>query len=123
MYLLCHGSVLEDTHGSLVPYIWLEDKDGTAMPMSGLAFVEGLRNLATQPRMIVLGSCQSAGQAEAIVVNRETALASLGPRLVEAGIAAVLAMQGNVAMETVAGFMPAFFQHSVNTDRSSRRWL
>src|SRR5262249_44334123 len=36
-------------------------------------------------------------------------LSALGPRLAEAGIPAVIAMQGNVLLTTIARFMPAFF--------------
>jgi hypothetical protein len=52
----------------------------------------------------VLASCQSAGSGTG------DALAALGPQLAEAGIPAVLAMQGNISMETVANFMPVFFE-------------
>ncbi len=38
------------------------------------------------------------------------ALTALGPTLAEAGIAAVVAMQGNVSMATVDRFMPVFFR-------------
>jgi hypothetical protein len=40
----------------------------------------------------------------------EGLLASLGPRMAQAGIPAVVAMQGNVTMQTVATFMPIFFR-------------
>ena len=36
-------------------------------------------------------------------------MAGLGPRLAEAGVPAVIAMQGNVTMATAAAFMPVFF--------------
>ncbi len=51
----------------------------------------------------MLVSCQSAGEGE------RDALAAVGPRLAEAGVPAVIAMQGNLSMETAAQFMPAFF--------------
>jgi hypothetical protein len=38
------------------------------------------------------------------------ALSALGPRLAAAGVSAVIAMQGNITMETVAEFMPVFFR-------------
>ena len=40
----------------------------------------------------------------------EGVLAALGPRLAQAGIPAVIAMQGNVTMRTVGTFMPVFFR-------------
>jgi hypothetical protein len=39
----------------------------------------------------------------------EGALSALGPRLASIGVAAVVAMQGNVSMETASVFAPAFF--------------
>ena len=52
----------------------------------------------------MLASCQSAGSRQG------DALSALGPRMAEAGIPAVLAMQDNITMETVARFMPTFFE-------------
>ena len=37
-------------------------------------------------------------------------LAALGPRLAEAGVPAVLAMQGNISVATISRFMPVFFR-------------
>jgi hypothetical protein len=59
---------------------------------------------------VILASCQSAGSGAEARTDDAGALAALGPKLAEAGIPAVLAMQGNVSMETVARFMPVFFQ-------------
>ena len=39
----------------------------------------------------------------------------MGPRLAEAGVPAVLAMQGDISMETVSRFMPTFF-HELQRD-------
>ncbi|NJL35128.1 MAG: CHAT domain-containing protein, partial [Chloroflexaceae bacterium] len=77
--------------------------------VSGNELVERLNELPTLPRLVVLASCQSAGSGS---VGRDTeqTLAALGPRLAEAGIPAVLAMQGNVALLTLEHFMPAFFR-------------
>ena len=59
---------------------------------------------------MVLASCQSAGSGADARTDDDGALAALGPRLAEeAGIPAVVAMQGNVFMTTVARFMPTFF--------------
>jgi hypothetical protein len=110
LYLVCHGALLRDPNDNLAPYIWLEDEDGTPATVAGIDLVDRLRKLSTQPRMIVLASCESAGLGDtAERPDENEALAALGPRLVEGGIPAVLAMQGKVEMETVARFMPVFF--------------
>jgi hypothetical protein len=38
------------------------------------------------------------------------ALAALGPRIAEAGVPSVIAMQGNITMETMTEFLPVFFK-------------
>src|SRR3712207_7381915 len=53
-------------------------------------------------------------------------LGALGPRLGEAGIPAVLAMHGDVTMETAEAFMPVFFRElqrdgQIDRDRKSTR--
>src|SRR3990172_3963776 len=99
LYLVCHGAFIRDES-----WLWLEDTDGKVDRTSGTELVTRLRELEKRPRLIVLASCQSAG------ASAGDALASLGPRLAEAGIPAVIAMQGNITMETVADFMPTFFE-------------
>ena len=104
LYLVCHGALIEGD-----PYVWLEDDQGHAAKVSGKDIVENLRNLTQRPRLVVLASCQSAGDGTEGVRGAGGALAGLGPRLAEAGIPAVLAMQGDITEETVSKFMPVFF--------------
>jgi CHAT domain-containing protein len=92
--LICHGALIQGE-----PWLWLEDESGRTHRVAGGEFVTRLQELQQCPRLVVLASCQSAG-----------VVAALGPRLAEAGIPAVLAMQGNVTMQTVGQFMPVFFQ-------------
>ena len=100
LYLVAHGTLLGDT-----PYLWLENDAGKVARISGQVLVEQLQGLERRPALVVLGSCQSGGNGSA-----DGALAALGPRLVAAGIPAVLAMQGDVAQASVARFMPIFFR-------------
>ena len=62
------------------------------------------------PRLVVLASCQSAGVGDDRRSDDGGVLAALGPRLAEAGVPAVLAMQGDVSMATSRRFMPVFFR-------------
>jgi hypothetical protein len=112
LYLVCHGALIKGE-----PKLWLEDKDGQPDVVSGSELVARLKRLPVRPRLVVLASCQSAGRGDAARAGEEQAksrdegaLAALGPRLAEACIPAVLAMQGNVTMTTVEEFMPAFFR-------------
>jgi len=59
---------------------------------------------------VVLASCQSAGQGDDRTSEDGGVLAALGPSLADAGVPAVVAMQGNVQLRTVRRFMPRFFQ-------------
>ena len=105
LYLVCHGVLLKGE-----AWLWLEDETGSVARASGTDFIARLNELQQRPRLIVLASCQSSGTGETVSTGDNGALAALGPRLAEAGIPAVIAMQGNVTMQTVAQFMPVFFQ-------------
>lgn len=104
LYLVCHGALIDGE-----PHLWLEDQAGNVAVVAGDELITRLREMEQRPRLVVLASCQSAGRGEARSDDRG-ALAALGPRLAEAGVPAVLAMQGNVTMQTVAEFMPVFFR-------------
>jgi hypothetical protein len=105
LYLVCHGALIRGE-----PWLWLEDDTGQTHRVAGREFVTRVRELQQCPRLVVLASCQSAGSGAEGRTNDDGALAALGPKLAEAGVPAVVAMQGNVTMQTVAQFMPAFFQ-------------
>jgi len=120
LYLVCHGALLpddqQDEGGPLKPYLWLEGEGGDeADVLPGNILIDRIKNLDSdiRPLLIVLASCQSAGSGQSLVEIQsedQGSLAALGPGLVNAGIPAVIAMQDNVFMETVAEFMPVFFE-------------
>jgi hypothetical protein len=99
LYLACHGLFKADES-----WLWLEDAAGKVARVPGAELITRLKELEQRPRLVVLASCQSAGSGQG------DALSALGPRLAEAGIPAVIAMQDNITMETVAQFMPVFFE-------------
>jgi hypothetical protein len=109
LYLVAHG-----TFAGGEAYLWLEDGQGGIARLPGNELIERIRELEHRPRLVVLASCQSAGRGEGDV------LAALGPRLAEAGIPAVLAMQDNLRMDTVKQFMPAFFAEVKKDGRIDR---
>ncbi len=115
LYLVCHGALIEDE-----AWLWLEDDQGCAGRTAGIDLVTRLKELQQRPRLIVLASCQSAGKEDTPTGRPGEALASLGPRLAEAGIPAILAMQGNISPETVAGFMPEFFKNLTDDGQIDR---
>ena len=98
LYLVAHGLLVRDE-----PWLFLEDEQGKTARISGSDLATRLKELQQRPRLVVLASCQSAADRGA------GALSALGPRLAEAGVAAVIAMQDKVSMETITKFMPTFF--------------
>jgi hypothetical protein len=106
LYLVCHGALVERE-----PKLWLEDDEGKAAVVDGGSLIQRMNDLQHRPRLVVLASCQSAGKGDESSSTDEGALAALGPRLVmEAGIPAVLAMQGNITVQTTSEFMAALFR-------------
>ncbi len=93
LYLVCHG-LLNDQE----PFLCLDE----GQPVPAQELVQLVRELAERPSLIVLASCQSAGSGG-------VGLAAVGPRLAEAGVPAVIAMQGDIFMQTAAAFMKRFF--------------
>ncbi len=108
LFLLCHGALKKsDPQTKSQAMLWLdEEKMPSRIP--GKDFVDALTNLL-RPPLVVLASCQSAGTGQAPRQGDDGAMAALGPALARAGIPAIVAMQGNVSMETIAEFMPPFF--------------
>lgn len=105
LYLICHGAVIQGE-----PQLRLEDEAGNVTTVTGGELVTRLSELQQRPVLVVLASCQSAGSGEDASTGDEGALMGLGPRLAEVGVPAVVAMQGNITMRTVAEFMPVFFR-------------
>jgi hypothetical protein len=101
LYLVCHGAL----NSTNEPVLWLESDDGKVKKTSANDLVVRLQELPQRPKLVVLASCESAGN------DAGDALSALGPRMVEVGIPAVLAMQGKIQMKTVEQFMPKFFEN------------
>jgi hypothetical protein len=103
LYLVAHGTLAKGES-----WLWLEDEHGAIARVSGADLVSQIKDLQQRPQLVALISCQSAGSG----TNSRGdggALAGLGPLLAEAGIPAVIAMQGNVGFDTIEKFLPVFF--------------
>lgn len=94
LYLVAHGS-RHNAEGLL----WLEREDGTSERVIATDFASRIAGLSRRPLLIFLALCRSADE-----------LAAVGPLLATAGIPAVVAMQGNVAITTIAHLAPTFFR-------------
>ena len=98
VYLVCHGS------NESRPILYLQNTDGEIAAVDGLTISNKVRTLKSPPRLVVLGSCESAG------ANGRFAETAIAPLLADAGVPAIVAMQSKVSMETVALIMPDFFR-------------
>ncbi len=104
LYLACHGVLIDDE-----PRLLFEGADGKVERVSGADLVAEFDRLLKPPRLVVLASCQSAGGANDVRPDDAGKFAAgLGPRLARNGIPAVLAMLGDVYVETLQAFMPVF---------------
>jgi hypothetical protein len=103
-YLIAHGTLRRGE-----PAVCLESPDGTCAWTLGRELASNIREMTQRPSLVVLASCQSAGTGDTAAPGNGGALASLGPRLAEAGVPAVVAMQGMISVSTVQIFMPVFF--------------
>lgn len=104
LYVVCHGFIARNE-----PQLLLENRDGSVARVPGADLVERIRAMRHPPSLVVIASCQSAGGSDDPTSEDDGALAALGPALAEAGVPAVVAMQGNVTMATVAAFLPVLF--------------
>jgi hypothetical protein len=104
LYLVCHGALIDD-----VPRLFLEKPNRETEVVDGRKLVERLSELERRPTVAMLCSCQSASVGNEIWSADEGGLSALGPRLAATGVAAVVAMQGNISMTTAETFAPAFF--------------
>src|SRR5262249_7607433 len=77
LYLVCHGAL-----AGTEPILYLVNKDKNTAPTPGKDLVAEVRQWASQPFVIVLSSCQSAGRAqdEEARLDEFDTLAALGPR-------------------------------------------
>ncbi len=127
LYLVAHGALSKEGE----PLLWLEDADGQAdvattddtrrpdgQRVSGL--VSRLSQMPRMPRLVILASCQSAGEGDEPASPNTRVLSALGPRLAEAGVPAVVAMQGSVTMKTAELFMPVLFRELRRDGRIDR---
>ena len=109
-YLAAHGSRLKGQS-----WLWLEDESGQVQRISADELIAQIRLLDNPPLLAVLISCESAGSGEGKVLQ------ALGPQICEAGVPAVVAMQGKISIESAERSMPVFFerlQHGGEVDQA-----
>ncbi len=114
LYLVAHGALSRRTgEGAL----YLQDADGKVAVCRGRELAERVAELVRPPRLAVLVSCESAGTESG---DLSSALAALAPLLADAGVAAVLAMQGRISMPTMEKALPVFFRELLHDGQIDR---
>ncbi len=115
VYLVCHGALSRRGREAI---LFLQDEDGKVAVCRGHELGERFGELVRPPRLVVLASCESAGSERG--ESAVTAHAALAPLLADAGVAAVVAMQGRISMATVEKAMPIFFRELLRDGRIDR---
>ena len=123
LYVVCHGALEPGTDpGHAQPWLWLEDDHGGSARVAGEHLVEVVRPGGAAPpsRARVLPECRDRREPVAGPGRRRSL--ALGPRFAEAGVPAVMAMQGEVTMETIKELMPVFFAQLAETGLVTAPW-
>jgi hypothetical protein len=115
LYLICHGAIVDKE-----PWLWLEDKNGDIERVTGQRLADQLRQLADPPRLVVLASCQSNGRSGEASTGDQGELAAVAPKLAEAGVPAVIAMQSDIRVETASTFCSTFFKELLEDSQIDR---
>lgn len=107
VYLVSHGMFGRSTG---TPALVLQDDSGQVKMVKGEDLCSQLADLQTLPRLVVLASCQSSGDGQQVEPSKRSSVqATLAGRLGDAGVPAIVAMQGYITMDTVEQMMPVFF--------------
>jgi hypothetical protein len=94
--------------------LYLQDADGHAKRAVDDEIVSMVARQGVRPHLIFLAACQSAVRSSA------DAFIGLGPKLVSAGVPAVIAMQDFVTVETARKFSGAFYKRLVEHGQIDR---
>lgn len=101
LHFIGHGAFSTKTQQAA---LYLQDANGNAQRVIDDDFAGMLNRLASPPHLVVLAACQSAQQ------SMKAAFSGLGPKLVQIGVPAVIAMQENVTVLTARQFAATFYQ-------------
>ena len=120
LYLVAHGAFSRRRE----PFLMLQEPDGRLARVRGDELAQRIGEMHEPPRLIVLGSCESAGSGDAPTGDPEavpsSAEAALAPRLASAGVPAILAMQGQIGIDTAMPLLARFFRELMEDGQVDR---
>jgi len=113
-YLVAHG-VIDPVKNK--PILYLQKPDGETDWQPASSLIASIEELPEKPRLAILISCYSAGAGDNELPHSSSAdsaranqvLMALAPRLVAAGIPAVIGSSGPLFMETASVFVTELF--------------
>jgi tetratricopeptide (TPR) repeat protein len=115
VHLLAHGRWMAHRQppGQATAYLLLEDSGETGQPggpvwVSDQQVVDGLRGVHPLPQLLFLAACESARRPEQAA--QANPFVGLAPKLVQAGVPAVVAMQEPVEMGLAHRLMLDFYE-------------
>ncbi len=85
--------------------LYLQDEAGNTQLVTDDEFIAMLQSQSTQPGLIFLTACESASRSVT------DAFKGLGPKLVDAGAPAVIAMQDRVSIQTARELSQTFYRY------------
>ncbi|MBN2392957.1 MAG: SUMF1/EgtB/PvdO family nonheme iron enzyme [Anaerolineae bacterium] len=100
LHFVGHGIFTDEQQAVL----YLQDTEGNTKAVSDEKLVGMLERQRVQPHLVFLAACQSAARSMA------DAFRGLGPKLVRAGVPAVVAMQESLAVATAQKLSQNFYQ-------------
>lgn len=104
LHFLGHGRFQEDKGSGGRASLYLEKSGGGWQPVSDEIIVKQLGNLIPAPRLVFLAACESAKGAG------QGPFTGLGPKLVQAGVPAVIAMREQVEMDAAHELTKDFYR-------------
>jgi len=117
LYLVSHGVYGRTGTAALI----LQDDAGGVAVVKGDELATRIGELQRPPRLAVLACCQSAGDGQQVEATQRAGIqATLAGRLADAGVPAIIAMQGLVSLLTVETMMPVLFAELLHDGRIDR---
>lgn len=107
LYLACHGRIVNRQ-----PCLYFEQQGQAAEVIDGGDLAGRIKVMPTRPRLAVLASCQSAGAGPSTGAAGNF-FASVAYQLIDAGVPAVIGMQGDVSEETSLAFFEVFLREAL----------
>ncbi|MDQ2948557.1 MAG: CHAT domain-containing protein, partial [Acidobacteriota bacterium] len=115
VHLLSHG-----TFDGTTAALFLEKEDGDFEKAIDTDITAGIASLSEKPKLIYLSACDSANQTGAQANKSARPMVGLAPKLVQAGVPAVIAMQTQVEIETARKLAASFYAKVLDSGEVDR---